>query len=264
MAGRMAGLTHPSPNYGPRRHGGPPSMIVLHYTGMQSARAALERLRDPEKEVSCHYLVAENGDVFSLVPEEMRAWHAGSGSWGGCADINSLSIGIELANPGPDDGFPPFPEPQMARLEDVLGEVMERWNIHPARVIGHSDMAPGRKVDPGPAFDWKRLAISGLSVWTDDSEKRSCRGGARPPVAPRGDRWSRFRSAAVEVGYAPESDDETGWRAVLTAFRTRFRTASRNFGERNAVEPDEADIAAMTSLARNFGAKSIDPGWAGT
>lgn len=259
MAGQVDGLTHPSPNFGPRRHGGPPSMIVLHYTGMRSARAALERLRDPEKEVSCHYLVSETGEVFSLVSEEMRAWHAGSGSWGGCADINSLSIGIELANPGPDDGFPPFPEPQMARLEEILGAVMERWNIHPARVIGHSDMAPGRKIDPGPAFDWKRLAMSGLSVWTDDSVIQAPSGRARSSAAPRGDGWSRFRSAAAAFGYAPESDDETGWRAVLAAFRMRFRTAGVNSGEQNAAEPCEADIAAMTGLARNYRAKSIDP-----
>ncbi len=263
MAVQVDGLTHPSPNFGPRRHGGPPALVVLHYTGMQSVRAALERLRDPEKEVSCHYLVAENGEVFSLVSEEMRAWHAGSGSWSGCTDINSLSIGIELANPGPGDGFPPFPEPQMARLEDVLGEAMERWNIHPARVIGHSDMAPGRKIDPGPAFDWERLAISGLSVWTDNSESRTRGGRARPPAAARHDRWSRFKSAAVEFGYAPESDDETGWRTVLTAFRMRFRTAAWDFGEQNAVDPGEADVAAMTSLARNYRAKSIDPGKAG-
>ena len=172
--------------------------------------------------------------------------------------------GSSLPIRGPMTGFHRFRSRRWPGSKTFWARSWKGGTIHPARVIGHSDMAPGRKVDPGPAFDWKRLAISGLSVWTDDSEKRSCRGGARPPVAPRGDRWSRFRSAAVEVGYAPESDDETGWRAVLTAFRTRFRTASRNFGERNAVEPDEADIAAMTSLARNFGAKSIDPGWAGT
>ncbi len=263
VAVQVVGLTHPSPNFGPRRHGGKPSMIVLHYTGMMSARAALERLRDPEKEVSCHYLIAEDGEMFSLVSDEMRAWHAGRGSWGGCTDINSLSIGIELANHGPDDGFPPFPEPQMARLEDVLGEVMECWNIHPARVIGHSDMAPGRKIDPGPAFDWKRLAISGLSVWTVDSESRVGSGRARRSSAPRDDRWSRFKSSAAEFGYAPESDDETGWRAVLAAFRMRFRTAASDLAGQNAVDPGEADVAAITGLARDFQAKSIDPGEGG-
>ena len=238
-------------------------MIVLHYTGMLSARAALERLRDPEKEVSCHYLIAENGEVFSLVSNEMRAWHAGRGSWGGCTDINSLSIGIELANAGPDDGFPPFPEPQMARLEDVLGEVMESWNIHPARVIGHSDLAPGRKIDPGPAFDWKRLAISGLSVWTVDLENRMGSGRDRPSAALRDKRWSRFKSSAAEFGYAPESDDEIGWQAVLAAFRVRFRTAAGGLAGQNAVDPGDADVAAITGLAREFRAKSIDPGKAG-
>ena len=263
MTNPADGLTHPSPNFGPRRHRGPPSMVVLHYTGMRSTEAALERLRDPTREVSCHYLIAENGEMFRLVSDDMRAWHAGRGSWNGSTDINSLSIGIELANPGPDDGFPPFPEPQMDRLEDVLDKVLERWNIHPARVIGHSDMAPGRKIDPGPAFDWKRLAMSGLSVWMDESEYRT--DGDRPLLSSgmRRDRWPLFKHAASEFGYAVENEDEAEWRHVLAAFRMRFRTAGRNMGGRDAVDPSDADVAAATNLARNFRAKSIDPGMTG-
>lgn len=238
-------------------------MVVLHYTGMRSTEAALERLRDPTQEVSCHYLIAENGEMFSLVSENMRAWHAGRGSWNGLTDINSLSIGIELANPGPDDGFPPFPEPQMARLESILVEVLDRWNIHPARVIGHSDMAPGRKIDPGPAFDWKRLAISGLSVWMSESEHGTDSKQPRSSSGARGDRWSRFKRAAAEFGYASEIDDEVGWRHVLAAFRTRFRTTNMDTGGRNTVDPSDADVAAAADLARNYRAKSIDPGMTG-
>ena len=235
-------------------------MVVLHYTGMGSAKAALERLRDPVQEVSCHYLIAETGELFSLVSDNMRAWHAGRGSWNGATDVNSLSIGIELANPGAGDGFPPFPEPQIARLEDVLGKVLERWSIHPARVIGHSDMAPGRKIDPGPAFDWKRLAMTGLSVWMDESACRTDGNRRHSPPGVHRDSWSSFKRAAVEFGYASENDDEVGWRNVLAVFRMRFRTAGRDMGGRNTVDPSDADIAAVTNLARNYRAKSIDPG----
>src|SRR6188472_1452321 len=146
-----------SPNFGPRRDGLLPDMIVLHYTAMLTAEAALARLCDPAAEVSAHYLVAEDGRVWRLVDEHARAWHAGAGSWRGQGDVNSRSIGIELANPGPLADFPPFPEPQMAALEALLDGVMARWRIPAAGVVAHSDIAPGRKADPGPKFDWRRL-----------------------------------------------------------------------------------------------------------
>ena len=127
---------------------------------MTSAEAALERLCDPVAEVSAHYLIAEDGRVFALVPEDQRAWHAGAGCWAGCEDVNSASIGIELAN----DGAQPFANPQMLSLEALLPGNMTRWGIGPAGVIGHSDMAPLRKQDPGPRFDWARLARQGLAI----------------------------------------------------------------------------------------------------
>ena len=154
-------LDRSSPNYGPRRDGLKPKLVVLHHTAMTSAEAALARLCDPAAEVSSHYLIAEDGLVWRLVPEEARAWHAGAGSWDGVEDINSRSIGIELANAGPLDGFPPFPEPQMAALEGLLDAICARWGIPASGVIAHSDMAPGRKADPGPKFDWSRLARGG-------------------------------------------------------------------------------------------------------
>lgn len=153
----------PSPNFGARRGGVLPSLVVIHYTGMGTCEAAAERMCSNESEVSCHYLISEKGEVFQLVDEAMRAWHAGAGSWGGITDVNSASIGIELANPGPLAGFPPYPEPQMAALEGVLSGVMQRWHITPENVVGHSDTAPGRKFDPGPKFDWGRLALTGLA-----------------------------------------------------------------------------------------------------
>jgi len=154
-------IQHPSPSCGPRRDGAVPDMVVIHYTAMTSAQAALERLCDPEIEVSAHYLISETGQIWQMVPEEQRAWHAGAGQWGSVSDVNSRSIGIELANTGDH----PFPEPQMAALEILLAGILQRWAIPPERVIGHSDMAPERKTDPGARFDWQRLAMGGLAVW---------------------------------------------------------------------------------------------------
>jgi N-acetylmuramoyl-L-alanine amidase len=215
-----------SPNFGPRRDGARPELVVLHYTAMASAEAALARLCDPAAEVSAHYLIAGDGRVWRLVEEEARAWHAGAGSWRGAADVNSRSIGVELANAGPLAAFPPFPEPQMAALERLLDGVMARWSIPPAGVIGHSDMAPGRKADPGPKFDWRRLARGGRAAWPEGD------------AATAG--WEPFRAAAAAAGYgAPEGD----WGAVLAAVRLRFRPWAR------AAAPEAADVAAVTGLA---------------
>lgn len=149
----------PSPNCGPRRDWLRPELIVLHYTAMASAEAACARLCDESAEVSAHYLIAGDGSITQMVDEEMRAWHAGAGEWRGLDDINSRSIGIELDNRGNH----PFAEPQMAALEGLMASIMARWQIGPEGVIGHSDMAPGRKVDPGARFDWGRLARLGLA-----------------------------------------------------------------------------------------------------
>jgi N-acetylmuramoyl-L-alanine amidase len=218
----------PSPNAGPRRGGQRPDMVVLHYTAMVSAEAALARLRDPAAEVSAHYLIAEDGAVWRLVEEEARAWHAGVARWGGTEDVNSRSIGIELANSGPLAGFPPFPAPQMAALEALLAGVTGRWGIEPARVIAHSDVAPGRKADPGPKFDWRRLAAQGLAVWVE--------GGAGAGAAD----WPAFRRAAARAVYAPP--EAGGWEAVLAAFRLRFRPGA-------AGPLDGADVRAAEALA---------------
>ena len=152
-----------SPNHGPRRGGVRPDLIVLHHTAMESADAARARLCDPAAEVSAHYLIGERGRVWQLVPEAARAWHAGAGRWGAVSDVNSRSIGVELSNRGDD----PYPAPQIAALEGLMRDIMARWRIPPARVIAHSDMAPGRKTDPGRRFDWRGLARAGLSVWSD-------------------------------------------------------------------------------------------------
>ncbi len=184
-----------SPNHGDRR-GQRPELVVLHYTGMADGASARARLCDPAAEVSAHWLIHENGLTEALVPEDRRAWHAGAGAWQGRDDVNSRSIGIELVNPGNE----PFPEPQMAALERLLAQIMARWGIGPAGIIGHSDMAPGRKIDPGPRFDWARLALQGLAVWPASSPV------AEAPLA----------ESLTRIGY-PDAPER------LAAFRLRFR-----------------------------------------
>lgn len=185
-----------------------PSIVVIHYTAMQSAEAALDRLCDPEAEVSAHYLIGCDGAVTQLVDEQQRAWHAGQGEWRGDTDVNSRSIGIELDNAG----VTPFSEPQMAALETLLADIMLRWSIQPHNVIGHSDMAPGRKSDPGTRFDWTRLARGGLArMPTGDGSS-----------VPSSMSPSEFRAYAVSAGYTAPVDDET----LLAAVRLRYRPFS--------------------------------------
>lgn len=145
----------PSPNFDLRK--APPGIIVLHYTGMPTGEAALARLRDPEAKVSAHYLVEEDGRVFRLVAEERRAWHAGLSSWKAEADVNGASIGVEIVNPGHEFGYRPFPEAQVAAVIDLLTDIRGRWTIEDGDVIGHADVAPDRKEDPGELFPWKSV-----------------------------------------------------------------------------------------------------------
>jgi len=190
----------PSPNCGPRRGGLTPTLVALHYTAMNSAQAALERLCDASAEVSAHYLITGRGEVMQLVDEAARAWHAGVSAWEGHDDINSRSIGIELDNRGTH----PFAEPQMAALEELLLGIMSRWQIAPEGVIGHSDIAPDRKFDPGPRFDWRRLERQGLAA-------------APSPRAYGAGDAKAFVRAAREAGFSADVDFGT----LLSATRLR-------------------------------------------
>ncbi len=147
-------------------------MLVLHYTGMQSAEAALNRLCDPAARVSAHYVVEEDGAIWQLVPEARRAFHAGRSCWEGEHDLNFVSIGIEIVNPGHEWGYRAFPEEQMAAVEYLCRDILSRRPIPPHRVVGHSDIAPDRKTDPGEAFDWPRLARAGIGIWPEPSRPR--------------------------------------------------------------------------------------------
>lgn len=195
----------PSPNHDER--GRNISMVVLHYTGMADASTAIDRLRDPESGVSCHYLVDEGGRILRMVAEEKRAWHAGRSYWRGVAGVNAVSIGIELVNPGHAHGYCPFAEPQMQALLPLLADIVDRYDIPRANVVGHSDVAPARKQDPGELFDWARLAKHGLAL------PRPVRNLIDPLWTDGG-----FLLALERFGY-----DVADRRAAVVAFQRRFR-----------------------------------------
>lgn len=198
----------PSPNHD-SRHGRAIDMIVLHYTGMVSAAVSLDRLCDPDAKVSAHYLIEEDGTVWQLVPEERRAWHAGVAFWAGETDINAASIGIELQNPGHEHGYRPFPDQQIDALTSLLSSIRSRHEISDARILGHSDVAPARKEDPGEFFPWRRLAEEGHGLWPETTT-------AAHPV-------EDAAAALSSIGYNPEgAADEVLARANLMAFQRRF------------------------------------------
>lgn len=196
-------IERPSPNFNARaadvRH------AVVHYTGMKSRDEALDRLCDPAAQVSAHYLIDQEGAVFRLVPEEHRAWHAGVSYWRGVRDINSTSVGIELCNPGHDWGYRAFPAPQIAALTDLLGGIFARHRLLPEALLGHSDIAPSRKVDPGELFPWRDLAENGFGLWPEDA----------PPLAGHADLTGALRRLS-EIGYAVPTTPEEG-RDILNA-----------------------------------------------
>ena len=212
-------IDRPSPNFADRPAGSEIELIVLHYTAMPDCEDALSRLCDPEVEVSAHYLIGKDGTLHRMVDEAKRAWHAGEGRWAGRDDVNSRSIGIELDN----DGASVFEEPLMTTLEALLAELLERHELPAKSVIGHSDLAPGRKRDPGPLFDWRRLAAKELSVWPEPSLQ------------------GEFLKNAAYFGYPVEK----GEPEVLAAFRQRFRPGASG-------PLSVADQAMMSGLARQF------------
>ena len=193
----------PSPNFDERPADAAIDMLVLHYTGMATGAEALARLTDPETEVSAHYLIEEDGRVFRLVDEARRAWHAGASSWRRVRGVNACSIGIELVNPGHDWGYRPFPEAQMAALEALALDILARHPIPPRNVVGHSDVAPTRKRDPGELFDWRRLAANGIGLWPE------------PAAGP-----DDVMATLAAIGY-----ETTAFSATVGAFQRHYRPA---------------------------------------
>ncbi len=212
----------PSPNHDARPVGTPIDMLVLHYTGMTSGNAALDRLCDDAAKVSAHYVVEEDGRVFRLVTEDRRAWHAGVASWRGNLDINARSIGIELVNPGHEYGYRAFPDAQMHSLEEIARDVVRRHAIPNRNIVGHSDVAPMRKEDPGELFDWPRLARAGVGCWPEFAASRLT---VEFEAGERSDEIATVQKKLSHWGYDLPTDghfDERTVRAVI-AFQRHFR-----------------------------------------
>ena len=211
-------LDRPSPNHDER--GVPVDMLILHYTGMRSAQDAIDRLRDPEAQVSAHYVVDEDGTIFQLVPEDRRAWHAGISFWRGHTALNARSIGIEIVNPGHEWGYRDFPALQMAAVCDLSLGILARHAIPARNVIGHSDVAPDRKQDPGEKFGWEDLARNGVGLWPDCIPDLGTGAPVRDAASLRD-----VRLALTEIGYdvAPEGPLDPALSLVLRAFQRHWR-----------------------------------------
>jgi N-acetylmuramoyl-L-alanine amidase len=241
---------HPSQNFEPRRGKTRPDMLILHYTGMMSCERAIFWLAEPRSKVSCHYVVDEHGRITQMVDEAHRAWHAGIASWAGETDINSASIGIEIHNPGHELGYPDFPEAQMAAVVALCQDIVARNAIPPQRVLGHSDVAPGRKIDPGEKFDWRRLHAAGVGHWVlpaahDDADVSFGVGDCNPLIG-------ATTALLAQYGYGitpSDTLDEEGAK-VVRAFQLHFRP-EMTWGR---VDPStlatlEALIAAAEAIA---------------
>lgn len=206
----------PSPNFDDRKH--PVSLLVLHYTGMESGDAALARMRDPEAKVSAHYMVREDGRIVRLVAENGRAWHAGVSKWQGLDDLNSRSVGIEIVNgghdyPAPGGQLPPYPDVQVAAVIALSRQIMAHYAIPPKGLVGHSDIAPSRKIDPGEHFPWQRLAEAGLGLWPQPDTGAACV-------------WSGGDASCLNAHLAAIGYDITDVPAALRAFQRRWMPAS--------------------------------------
>ena len=204
---KSAMASRPSPNFDERPEGAPVDVLVLHYTGMKTAAEAIERLCDPAAKVSAHYLIDEAGEVTAMVAEEKRAWHAGQSFWRGERNVNGRSIGVELVNPGHEFGYRDFPAAQMTALRGLTRAILARHPIPARNVVGHSDVAPARKTDPGERFDWAGFAADGIGLWPGDAPAANI-----PPA--------RVIDMLARYGY-----DTADGRAAVAAFQRHFRPA---------------------------------------
>lgn len=222
---RSTSLPHdwlPAANFNERRGGQTPDILLLHYTGTPTVEFALELLTSGEREVSCHYLVHEDGRIVHMVDEDMRAWHAGVSSWEGRDDVNSRSIGIEIANPGHGPDYRDFPDAQIEAVIALSRDIVSRHRIAPRRVLAHSDVAPGRKIDPGERFPWARLAEAGVGLWPSVSEP--CNGGCLSE-GDSGPAVSAFTRNLAAYGYGIEPGEAYDSRVstLVYSFQLHFR-----------------------------------------
>ncbi len=226
-----------SPNQDDRPPGTPIEMLILHYTGMRSAREAIDRLRDPAAGVSSHYVVDEDGAILRLVPEERRAFHAGVSYWRGHSSLNGRSIGIEIVNPGHEFGYRDFPVLQLAAICDLCLAILARHPIPQRNVVAHSDVAPGRKQDPGEKFDWRGLAANGVGLWPEDRVQLA---GAHIASV------NEVRAALADIGYDVARDGawDSQLAAVLRAFQRHWRQ------EAITGEADSGTLARLGAVQR--------------
>jgi N-acetylmuramoyl-L-alanine amidase len=215
---------HPSPNHSPRRDVAKPWIIVLHYTGMESAEAARDWLCNPQSAVSSHYLVDEQGAITQMVDENLRAWHAGVSSWKGQSDINSISIGIEIHNPGHDLGYRDYPDVQIDAVTALCRDIVSRHPILPQDVLAHSDVAPMRKIDPGEKFPWAKLHAGGVGHW---SEPEPITAGPLLKTGDAGADVEELRTKLATYGYGLEriGSFDHSLAVVVKAFQRHFRPA---------------------------------------
>ncbi|MEO8652265.1 MAG: N-acetylmuramoyl-L-alanine amidase [Hyphomicrobiaceae bacterium] len=241
---------HPSPNIEPRRGKTRANMLILHYTGMMSAPRAIAWLANPASKVSTHYVIDEAGHITQMVSERDRAWHAGVACWAGETDINSASIGIEIQNPGHDLGYPDFPDAQMSAVTALSQDIIARNHIPATRVLAHSDVSPGRKIDPGEKFDWRGLHAHGVGHWIepaplDERDDGFATGASDPAIRRATELLARYG-----YGITPSPTLDTAGAKVVRSFQLHFRPA-RSDGrlDRSTLETLEALVSAAEAVA---------------
>jgi N-acetylmuramoyl-L-alanine amidase len=241
-----------SPNHGERAQNRPPDMVVLHYTGMPTAQAALDRLTSPLHDVSCHYFVTEEGRIIQMVPEKLRAWHAGEGTWDGEDDINSSSIGIEIVNPGHDNGYPDFPKRQIAAVAALCRSILRRRVIRSDRILAHSDIAPSRKRDPGEKFPWMILHRSGVGHCVEPAPIVE---GPQFEQGDSGNAVQALQMALRDYGYGVPTDGvfDPITRDVVIAFQRHFRP------ERCDGKVDSSTLVTLRRLLEARGIRRRSP-----
>ncbi|MBU6474412.1 MAG: N-acetylmuramoyl-L-alanine amidase [Alphaproteobacteria bacterium] len=232
----------PSPNFGPRPEGKKIKYLILHYTGTETSYEALRLLQggDKDHEVSAHYMVDEDGSVMRLVDESLRAWHAGKSYWEGETDINSCSIGIEIQNAGHDFGLPGFPDTQIAAVIELCREIMARHKILPCHVLGHSDVAPGRKKDPGEKFPWQKLAEAGIGAWPESGESEE----------------ADIDKILTQFGYDPNAE----LKARITEFQRHFMPEIFATKEKIGVADPDTVQKLQSLVKKKLGLRPKAPG----
>ena len=229
-------IDRPSPNFDEREGSGQVDTLILHYTGMETAQAALDRLCDPESKVSAHYMIDEDGTIYAHVPEEKRAWHAGASFWNGQLGINNSSIGIEIVNPGHEFGYRSFPEQQLESVIKLSQEIIKRYGIDRKNVLAHSDIAPSRKADPGELFPWKTLAENGVGIWPDPSDEDAVKAAS-----------IITQSALHDLGYDPRCK----FKDKLVAFQRHYVPEVFEAGQ--AGQETSLSKARLYTLLRKIG-----------